>query len=299
MRPRVRWPWLLSALAVLVSAACVATSTPSEVTPESPLDAAVRTFLADMQSDYGSISIDALSGRLAQDPSPFLLDVRNPDEVQKTGHIEGAVVIPARELAQKTGFLPPFDTPIVAYSGDGWRSTIAMTELEILGWKSAYSLIDGGFNGWVERGYPVVTGLPAEAQPLFAAEPDPAVVDSMDDVLSNIPEGWGALTPADLSQALADSPSLFLIDVRAETEIKDKGMIEGPNRLVLPLEDTLARRSDWPADKDTPIVTYCGSGHRCTITMTILWSYGYTNVRNLEGGLKAWVDAGYPVIPGP
>jgi rhodanese-related sulfurtransferase len=32
------------------------------------------------------------------------------------------------------------------------------------------------------------------------------------------------------------------------------------------------------------------------MAMTILWSYGYTDVRSLLGGLSAWVDAGYPVV---
>jgi rhodanese-related sulfurtransferase len=52
---------------------------------------------------------------------------------------------------------------------------------------------------------------------------------------------------------------------------------------------------EWPADSAAPIVVYCGSGHRSTIAMTILWSYGYTDVRSLRGGMGAWVSAGYPV----
>jgi rhodanese-related sulfurtransferase len=298
MRARVYWPWFLSALSVLVFAACAIVSTPAEVPPESPLDRAVRTFLADMGSDYGALTIDALSERLAQEPRPFVLDVRSIDEVQEGGYIEGAVVIPLRELAKKMELLPWFDTPVVTYSGSSWRSTIAMTALELLGWKTVYSLIDGGFAGWVERGNAVASGLPPEPQASRAAEPDPELLALMDGVLTNIPEGWGVITPSELSQALADTPNLLLIDVRAETEIKEKGFIEGQNRLVIPIEDMLARRTDWPADKDTPIVTYCGSGYRCTITMTILWSYGYINVRNLEGGLRAWAEAGYPVAPG-
>jgi hypothetical protein len=37
--------------------------------------------------------------------------------------------------------------------------------------------------------------------------------------------------------------------------------------------------------QDTEIVIYCGTGHRSTIAMTIMWSYGYTNVRSMKGGL--------------
>jgi rhodanese-related sulfurtransferase len=298
MRARVYWPWFLSALTVLVFGACAVASTPTEVATESPLDAAVRTFLADMGSDYGAMSLDMLSERLAREPRPFLLDVRNIDEVQEVGYIEGAVLIPVRELAKRTEFLPPFDTPVVAYSGTGWRSTIAMTALELLGWKTVYSLIDGGFAGWVERGNPVATALPTEAQARSAAEPDPVLLARMDSVLTNIPDGWGVITPKELRQALAEVPDLTFIDVRSQDEIAAKGYIEGAKRLVFPLEDFFDRRAEWPSDKDTPIVAYCGTGYRCTIAMTILWSYGYTNVRNLEGGLRAWAEAGYPVAPG-
>ena len=42
-------------------------------------------------------------------------------------------------------------------------------------------------------------------------------------------------------------------------------------------------------------VVYCGSGHRSTIAMPILWSYGYTDVLSMRGGVAEWVKAGYPV----
>jgi rhodanese-related sulfurtransferase len=54
--------------------------------------------------------------------------------------------------------------------------------------------------------------------------------------------------------------------------------------------------ANWPADKDATIVIYCGSGHRSTIAMAILWSYGYSNVTSLKGGFGGWVDAGFPVV---
>ncbi len=31
--------------------------------------------------------------------------------------------------------------------------------------------------------------------------------------------------------------------------------------------------------------------------MTILWSYGYTDVRSLKGGFGGWSEAGYTVVP--
>ena len=34
---------------------------------------------------------------------------------------------------------------------------------------------------------------------------------------------------------------------------------------------------------------------RSTMAMTMLWSYGYNDVRSLKGGFGGWAEAGYPV----
>ena len=43
-----------------------------------------------------------------------------------------------------------------------------------------------------------------------------------------------------------------------------------------------------------PVVVYCGSGHRSAMAMVAMQLAGYTNVKSLSGGWKAWVDGGYP-----
>jgi rhodanese-related sulfurtransferase len=54
-------------------------------------------------------------------------------------------------------------------------------------------------------------------------------------------------------------------------------------------------KDQWPADQDATIVAYCGSGHRSTMAMTMLWSYGYNDIRSLKGGFGGWAEAGYPI----
>ena len=259
------------------------------------LDTAFNTFLAGMEA-YNTIGLDDFNLMLAEDPPPFVLDVREVSEVEEKGHIEGAVLIPLREVADHIELLPSFDTTIVSYCGSGWRCTIAMTALEALGWENVLALKENSFGGWVEAGYPVVEGLPPEALVLEVAEPDPALLAVMQEMLHNVPDGYGGISVDDFNTTLAENPDLIVIDVRTDEELADKGVIEAANFIHIPLQEFVNMKDMWPEDLDASIVVYCGSGHRSTIAMTILWAYGYSDVLSMKGGLAAWLEAGYPVV---
>ena len=263
--------------------------------PTFDMDAAFTTFLEGMEG-YNTIGLDDLNLLLVEDPPPFILDVREPSEIEANGYIEGAVNIPLREVADHIEWLPSFDTPIVSYCGSGWRCTIALTALEAMGWEDVRGLKGGSFGGWVEAGYPVAEGLPLEPMVLEIAQPDPAAVAAMQTMLHNVPDGYGVITADDFNLALLENTDLIVIDVRRQEELEENGVIEAENWVHVPLETFVAMQDQWPADLDAPIIVYCGSGHRSTIAMSILWAYGYSDVHSLKGGLGGWVDAGYPVV---
>jgi rhodanese-related sulfurtransferase len=48
-------------------------------------------------------------------------------------------------------------------------------------------------------------------------------------------------------------------------------------------------------DKNASIVLYCGGGFRSALAADALQQIGYTNVMSMDGGIRAWRDAGYPV----
>ena len=263
--------------------------------PTFDMDAAFTTFLEGMEG-YNTIGLDDLNLLLVEDPPPFILDVREPSEIEANGYIEGAVNIPLREVADHIEWLPSFDTPIVSYCGSGWRCTIALTALEAMGWEDVRGLKGGSFGGWVEAGYPVAEGLPLEPMVLEIAQPDPAAVAAMQTMLHNVPDGYGVITADDFNLALLENTDLIVIDVRRQEELEENGVIEAENWVHVPLETFVAMQDQWPADLDAPIIVYCGSGHRSTIAMSILWAYGFSDVHSLKGGLGGWVDAGYPVV---
>ena len=268
---------------------------PAVVTDEE-LDAAFSTFLADMEG-YNTMTLEKLNEILITE-KPFLLDVRTAAETEEKGHIEGSVAIPLNELGENLSYLPSYDTTIVSYCGSGWRCTIALTALEALGWENVLGLKGNSFAGWVDAGYPVVAGLPPAADELNAADPADPIEDRISEMLAAVPEGYGVMTGEQLNTAIVENPDLIVIDVRKASEIEELGAVDAPNLLQIPLEQFIEMRADWPADKDASIAIYCGSGHRSTIAMTILWTYGYTDVKSLKGGFTEYKAAGYATVGG-
>ena len=195
--------------------------------------------------------------------------------------------------------LPSLDTPIVAYCAGGWRATIAMTALYGMGFENVRAL-KMGFADWKDAGNPVGEGVP-EAVALNAAVVDESLRLAADAYLVGIQDHGsklGILSAEDLNIAIADNPDLVVIDVRTQGEVDEKGFIEAPNWIHIPLESFIDARVDWPADLTGPVAIYCGSGHRSTMAMTIMFAYGYADVTSLSDGFGGWAEAGFPVAGG-
>jgi rhodanese-related sulfurtransferase len=48
-------------------------------------------------------------------------------------------------------------------------------------------------------------------------------------------------------------------------------------------------------DQSTTLVLYCGGGYRSALVAESLQKMGYTNAISLDGGWRAWNEAGLPV----
>ena len=48
-------------------------------------------------------------------------------------------------------------------------------------------------------------------------------------------------------------------------------------------------------DKSSGLILYCGGGFRAALAADSLQRMGYTNVRSMAGGWRAWIDAGGPI----
>ncbi len=99
-------------------------------------------------------------------------------------------------------------------------------------------------------------------------------------------------TAADVQARLANKEQFHFIDVREDHEFwvdhaagarhLGKGIIERDIETLIP-------------DKQAPIVLYCGGGYRSALVADTLQQMGYTNVLSMDGGIRAWRDAGLPL----
>jgi rhodanese-related sulfurtransferase len=89
-------------------------------------------------------------------------------------------------------------------------------------------------------------------------------------------------------------PHPVLLDARTEDEFA-VSRLNGAARID-PYRPSLRPLQKFP--KDTSIVVYSSAGYRGARVASWLTRAGYTNVRNLAGGIFAWVNEGRPIFRG-
>ena len=93
----------------------------------------------------------------------------------------------------------------------------------------------------------------------------------------------------------ASGEDFLLVDVREDNEFAvdhakgaihiGRGILERDIETVIP-------------DKQAEIVLYCGGGYRSALAAESLRQMGYVHVASMDGGIRAWRDAGYPIEKG-
>jgi len=101
-------------------------------------------------SDRG-IQPSEAQARLDQKTKPFLLDVRQPEEF-RSGHIQGARLIPLGELRQRINELPK-NREILCVCHSGSRSQAATRQLNAAGYQVIN--LNGGMIAWMRAGLPI------------------------------------------------------------------------------------------------------------------------------------------------
>ena len=89
----------------------------------------------------------------------------------------------------------------------------------------------------------------------------------------------------------ADDGCVF-VDVREADEV-EKGTV--PGSIALPRGLLEGTAHDLLPDLDLELILVCGKGNRSALGADVLGAMGFTNVKSLAGGFRAWAEAGHPV----
>jgi rhodanese-related sulfurtransferase len=84
----------------------------------------------------------------------------------------------------------------------------------------------------------------------------------------------------------------LLLDVR---EDKALGGARLPNAVHVPLSQLAARVNELAKWSSRPVIVYCELGKGGRAAVSLLSRNGFADVHLLQGGFRAWKDAGLPV----
>lgn len=128
-----------------------------------------------------------------------------------------------------------------------------------------------------------------DAGPLDAGEPDAGESDA--GALDAGPASLGVMTAAELHAALVAKDFLM-----TDVHIPRAGVIPGTDTSI-PYTDVDGLAAYLGPDLDTRVVLTCRSDYMSGVAGAALVARGYRAVRHLQGGMNAWVAAGYTLDP--
>ena len=114
-----------------------------------------------------------------------------------------------------------------------------------------------------------------------------------------MPQGVPSISPRDAAAATdpaaAPDPATrpLIVDVREANEFAQERVA---GVVLLPISQFVARHQELP--KDRPLLMLCAAGSRSTSATMYLLQAGWTDVRNVTGGMTGWRYAGLPIVTG-
>jgi len=94
------------------------------------------------------------------------------------------------------------------------------------------------------------------------------------------------ITVTELKEKLDKKETFVFIDVREDYEYEEFNL----GAKLIPLGDVMQEVDNLEEHRDDEIIVHCRSGARSGKAQEILEMNGFSNVRNLEGGVLAWIE---------
>jgi len=132
---------------------------------------------------------------------------------------------------------------------------------------------------------------------LLGSSPMVAGYPETDKLVEEAKKASGEITAKKLKNLLDDHEDIIMLDVREEN-LRAEGKIKADDFFAITRGNLEFKILYLIDDKDIMIVTYCRNGGRSAFAAQTLRKMGYKNVVSLQGGLKGWAKAGYPIDTG-
>ena len=147
---------------------------------------------------------------------------------------------------------------------------------------------------WEKVGIPFIILIVAwvvysVAQPSVSIQPQTTISSTA--ISGGQQLGYKTISVSDANAMIQSSPNLLVVDVRTPQEYA-QGHLKGA--VNIPLSDLPVQIGGL--DRNRPILVYCHTGVRSAQAATMLVNAGFTQVYDMEGGLTAWINAGYPTV---
>jgi rhodanese-related sulfurtransferase len=190
------------------------------------------------------------------DKGAWLVDVRDQKAFAE-GHLPGAMNIDVRGRFETwTGTMVPWGQPLILVGPDDLVRE-AMFRLHRIGYDAPAGYLEGGVGRWKAAGRTL--------------------------------QKVTLVTPLDLYRQMQEGNAPIIVDVRLPEEWMSQRI---GNVVNIPLNRLFheAKRLDPSA----PVLMVCNSAYRSSLAAGIMQKLGFRDVRNLDGGSQAWIDAGLP-----
>jgi molybdopterin/thiamine biosynthesis adenylyltransferase/rhodanese-related sulfurtransferase len=113
------------------------------------------------------------------------------------------------------------------------------------------------------------------------------------DASANIVDGIPQITVEELKRKQDAHEDFFLLDVREPHEVP----IASLGAPLIPVGSIEQRLNEIAEHKNDEVIIHCRSGARSQKAALALKAAGFTNVKNLAGGILAWTDKIDPTMP--
>jgi len=129
------------------------------------MSTSVQQLVAQAKSQIRNLPVAEFASQIDND-GVTLVDIREPDEINRDGAIPGAIQAPRGMLEFWADPTSPYhraefdpSRPTLLYCASGGRSALGVQALQGLGYTDVAHL-DGGLKAWKEQGRPVTRQTP-------------------------------------------------------------------------------------------------------------------------------------------